>query len=191
EIEIVNPRIYVCSLLVTMLFARPAMAADWRMDPGGSRLEFSASYQGEPAPGRFKQFDTRMNFDPARLGKSELIVTVKLSSVDMGSAEIDEAVRAPEWLNLSKFTRAEFRSTDIKRAATDRYVARGTLNLKGRQRPLDVPFSWKPDGKAATMMGEVTLDRTAFGIGTGEWATGDPIGVGVKISFNVRLQPAS
>ena len=167
------------------------MAADWRMDPAASRLEFSASYQGEPAPGKFKQFDTRLNFDPARLAKSELIVTVKLTSIDMGSAEINDAVRGPEWFDLAKFMQAEFRSTDIKRAAADRYIARGTLNLKGAQRPLEVPFRWKADGKSATMAGEITLDRTAFGIGTGEWAAGDPIALAVKVKFDLRLQPAS
>jgi len=168
-----------------------AHAAEWRMEPGASKLEFRATYQGEPAPGQFKQFDTRFRFDPAQLGKSELIVTVKLASFDMDSAELNEAVRGPEWFDLAKFTQAEYRSTDIKPAGAGRYVARGTLSLKGVSRPVEVPFQWKVEGKRANMTGEVTLDRTAFGIGTGEWATGDPIAIAVKVSFNVTLKPAS
>jgi polyisoprenoid-binding protein YceI len=186
----VNRCVYFC-LVLMLAYAGSSMASEWRMEPAASRLEFTATYQGEPAPGEFRRFDTKLRFDPARPGKSELVVTVTLTSFDMGSAELNDAVRGPEWFDLAKFMQAKFRSTEIKATGTDRYVARGTLNLKGTQRAIEVPFRWKVDGKNATMTGEIVLDRTAFGIGTGEWATGDPIAVSVKVSFNVRLRPAS
>lgn len=186
----VNRSISLWSVLLLM-YSAGGVAADWRMEPAASRLEFTATYQGEPAPGQFRQFDTELRFDPARSTKNELVVTVKLTSFDMGSAELNDAVRGPEWFDLAKFTQAEFRSTDIKPAGADRYIAHGTLDLKGTKRPVELPFRWKADGKNATLTGELTLDRTAFGIGTGEWATGDPIAVAVKVSFNVRLRPAS
>ncbi len=177
-------------LLVFADTASAAVATQWRMDPAASRLTFRALYQGEPAPGSFKQFDTRVHFDPTHLKESSLQVTVKLTSVDMGSTDINDAIRGPEWFDFGKFTEAEFRSSDIKSAGADRYVARGTLRLKGAQQPIEVPFTWKADGKAATMAGDVTLKRTAFGVGTGEWATADPIGLDVKVSFNIRLSVA-
>jgi polyisoprenoid-binding protein YceI len=161
----------------------------WRMDTAASRLTFNAAYQGQPAPGSFKQFDTKVQFDPTRLKESSLIVTVKLPSFDMGSSDINEAVRGPEWFDFGKFTDAEFKSQEIKSAGANRYVARGTLKLKGVQQTVDVPFTWKVEGKNATLAGDITLNRTTFGIGTGEWATGDPIGLDVKVSYSVRLQP--
>ena len=184
-----NRCVYGC-LVLMLAYAGSGKAAEWRMEPAASRLEFTATYQGEPAPGQFKQFDTKLRLDPARPDKSELVVTVTLTSFDMGSAELNDAVRGPEWFDLAKFVRAEFRSTDIEAAGTGRYVARGTLSLKGTKRPIDVPFQWRADGKDATMTGEIMLDRTAFGIGTGEWATGDPIAVSVRVNFNVKLRPA-
>ena len=185
-----NCRICLWPVLLLM-YSASGVAADWRMEPATSRLEFTATYQGEPAPGQFKQFDTKLRFDPAKSTKNELVVTVKLTSFDMGSAELNDAVRGPEWFDLAKFTQAEFRSTDIKPAGPGRYIAHGTLDLKGTKRPVELPFRWKADGKNATLTGELTLDRTAFGIGTGEWAAGDPIAVAVKVSFDVRLLPAS
>jgi polyisoprenoid-binding protein YceI len=176
-------------VLVVVTGASAAPVPSWRMDPAGSRLDFNASYQGQPAPGSFKQFDTRFNFDPARLKDSSLVVTVKLPSFDMGSSDINEAVRGPEWFDFGKFTEAEFKSQEIKSAGGNRYIAHGTLKLKGVQQTVDVPFTWKADGKSATLAGDLTLKRTAFGIGTGEWATGDPIGLDVKVSYSVRLQP--
>lgn len=176
---------------LALAYSGAVAAAEWRMDPAGSKLAFQVSYEGEPAPGAFKQFDTRLRFDPARPGDGTLHVTVQLASIDMGSADLNGAIRAPEWLDLAKFSKAEFQSTEIKRTAANQYLARGTLQLKGVQRTVDVPFRWMRDGKEAAMAGELTLDRTAFGIGTGEWASGNPIGIGVKVSFKVRLRPAS
>lgn len=166
-------------------------AADWRMDPAASRLTFQAFYQGQAAPGSFKQFDTRLSFDPARPADGKLDVTVKLTSVDMGSTEINEAIREPDWFDLKRYPDAEFSSNTISQNGPGKYIARGVLRIKGTQQQVAVPFNWEASGKTATMTGDMTLKRTAFGIGTGEWASGDMIGLDVKVSFNVRLQRAN
>jgi polyisoprenoid-binding protein YceI len=177
--------------LLWLVCAGTAAAAEWHMDPTASELSFQVSYQGAPAPGSFKQFGTQLRFDPARPAGGALNVTVKMASVDMGSADINEAIRGTEWLDLGKYAQAEFTSADIKRVADGRYIADGTLRLKGVQRPVQVPFTWMSEGNAARMKGELTLDRTAFGVGSGEWAAADPIALAVKVRFNVRLIPAS
>lgn len=177
--------------LVLLLFCGAATATEWRMDPMASELLFQVYYEGEPAPGSFSRFDTRFQFDPTHPADGMLKVTVKLASIDMGSAEINDAIRGKEWLDLSKFTEAEFHSAEIMQVGSNRYVAKGTLRLKGVEHPVMVPFTWVPEGKAARMRGELTVDRTAFGVGTGEWASADPISLGVKVRFNVRLLPAA
>lgn len=170
-----------------LVFIGVADAAQWRMDPAASRLDFRASYEGADAPGAFKQFDTRLRFDPARPAGSQLQVTVKLSSIDMGSAELNDGVREPEWFDLKRFPEAEFTSADIQQTAPGRYVARGTLKLKDSQQPVTVPFTWKESGKSADMTGNLTLNRTSFNVGTGEWKSGNVIGLDVKVAFTVRL----
>jgi polyisoprenoid-binding protein YceI len=177
--------------LLLLLLAGTAAATEWRMDPMASELLFQVYYEGEPAPGNFSRFDTRFQFDPAHPADGKLKVTVKLTSIDMGSAEINDAIQGKEWLDLSKFTEAEFNSAEIIKVGSNRYVAKGTLRLKGVKRAVEVPFTWVPEGKAARMRGELTVDRTAFGVGTGEWASADPISLGVKVRFNVRLLPAA
>jgi polyisoprenoid-binding protein YceI len=158
------------------------------MDPAASRLAFRASYQGQAAPGVFREFDARLRFDPARSADNRLDVTVKLASADMGSGEINDGIREPEWLHPARFPEAEFHASDIRPNGPDRYVAVGTLRVKGVERNVEVPFTLTMSGGTADMAGEVTLDRTAFGIGTGEWASGDLIGLDVKLTFNLRLR---
>ena len=172
-----------------------AIAADWRMEAAGSRLEFTALFEKTAAPGVFREFDTRLRFDPEKLADSRLQVSIKVASADMMSADINNAIRAAEWFDFARFPLAEFRATEIRRTEPGRYVARGVLTLKGVQQAVDVPFTWSPlpapagaKGMAAGMEGELTLRRGAFGIGSGEWAATKVIGAEVRVKFRVRLR---
>lgn len=175
-------------LLACAVF-QAAQAADWKMDASGSRLEFITSFETVPAPGVFKDFDVRTSFDPQAPAGGRLDVTIKVASADMASADINKAIAGVEWFDFAKHPQAEFHATDIARAA-GRYVAHGTLTLKGVQQPVDVPFNWAPVGEGATMDGEFVVKRAPFGIGTGEWVSTDVIGPDVTIKFRVRLRKA-
>jgi polyisoprenoid-binding protein YceI len=178
-----------CALLLAGALHH-ACAADWKMDSAGSRLEFTATFEKAAAPGVFKEFDTRLRFDPEKPADSRLVVAIKVTSADMSSADVNTAIRGPEWFDFARFPQAEFHATDIRRTEGGRYLARGTLSLKGVQQPLEVPFTWAGSADAATMEGEFTVKRGIFSIGTGEWTATDVIGADVKVKFRVRLRKA-
>ena len=180
---------WLCVLLAAA--AGAATAADWKMDPGGSRLEFIVTFEKTPAPGIFKDFDTRLSFEPDTPAASRLDVVVKVTSADMMSTDVNNGIRGPEWFDFARFPQAEFHSTEIRRMDGNRYLARGTLNLKGVQQAVEVPFAWTVAADSATMEGELTLKRGAFGIGTGEWAATNVIGADVRVKFKVRLRKAA
>ncbi|MDM0023327.1 YceI family protein [Variovorax saccharolyticus] len=164
-------------------------ATDWSMDPSGSRLEFIARFETVPAPGVFKDFDVRARFDPQSPADGRLDVLIRVAGADMASADINKAIAGAEWFDVARYPQAEFHATEIARAA-QRFVARGTLTLKGVQQPVEVPFEWTPAGEGATMVGEFVVKRAPFRIGTGEWAATDVIGPDVVIKFRVRLRKA-
>lgn len=183
----------VClALLLACAALSPVHAADWKMDPAGSRLEFAATFENAPAPGVFKEFDVRLSFDPQQPAGSRLDVTIRVASADMASADVNKAIAGIEWFDFARHQQASFHATDIGRAQTNpqpgRYVARGTLELKGQRQPVEVPFTWNAAADSATMEGAFTVKRTPFRIGTGEWAATDVIGPDVTVKFRVRLR---
>jgi cytochrome b561/polyisoprenoid-binding protein YceI len=183
--DVLRRMLFVVAL---MAFAPPLLAADWRMDAAASRLEFIASFEKNPAPGIFKTFDVKMSFDAEKPQGGSLDVSIQASSADMKVREVNDAIRGPEWFDFARFPQAGFRSTDLRRVEQGRYVARGTLTLKGVQQAVEVPFTWSGKGDAALLEGELTVKRATFGIGTGEWAATDVIGPDVKIRFRVSLR---
>jgi polyisoprenoid-binding protein YceI len=180
--------------LLGMLLAASSsqvLAVQWVMEPDASRLEFVATYEGQSAPGVFRQFATQMDFDPSEPRGGQLIVEVRTASADMDSADINDTIKGRDWFDSSKYPAAKFTSTEITPDGPGRYVARGTLDLKGVGRQIVVPFTWKTSGSTATMFGTLILQRTNFNIGTGEWSTGNTIGLDVKVNFRVRLKKES
>lgn len=180
------------ALSLALAALQSAEAADWKMDPAASRLEFAAQFEKTPAPGVFKDFDVRLGFDGDSPAGGRLDVTIRVASADMASADINKAIAGAEWFDVARYPVAEFHATEIRRApagsAPGRFVARGTLALKGVTQPLEVPLTWTPAAGGAALDGEFSVKRSLFGIGTGEWAATNVIGADVVVKFHVQLR---
>ncbi|MBO9512783.1 MAG: YceI family protein [Variovorax sp.] len=181
----------IAALLLGALPLHRTFAADWTSEPSDSRLAFAAVFEKTPAPGVFREFEVRLRLDPDQAEASRLDVTINIASADMSNADINKAIAGADWFDFARFGRAEFHASGIRRVQADAFVARGTLTLKGVQRPVEVPFSWSESQGSATMEGKFVVQRGAFGIGTGEWSATDVIGADVTVSFRVRLRRAS
>jgi len=181
----------LAAALLPALALNNASAADWKMEPASSRLEFTATFEKTPAPGVFRRFDVKLDLEPDKPDTGRLDVTIDVASADMSSADINKAIAGVEWFDFARFARAEFHSSEIRRTEGGDYTARGTLSLKGVQQPLEVPFSFRESGGGANMEGSLVLKRGVFGIGTGEWTATDVIGADVTVVFRVRLRKAA
>ncbi|MFK5914043.1 MAG: YceI family protein [Woeseiaceae bacterium] len=178
-----------------MLLQVPVLlAAEWVMDPKNSTLNFVATYEGLEAPGKFKQFDVQLRFDPQSPQNSQLNVSVNLAGADMDSDDINAEIVQQEWLSVTQFPKANFKSNNIVKKDGNTYLAHGTLSLKGIGQSITVPFSWNEAennaGNKSSMQGEFIVKRTIFNIGTGEWSAGNVIGIDIKINFKLELRRA-
>ena len=177
-------------LLFLFVFAfamAPTQAAVWKVRDKGE-FTFEVSFEGVGTSGQFTQFDVALKFDPKQLDSSLLQVSVNLAAADMGDPEINEIIADPVWFDAGKFPRAVFKSTRIEARGPGKFVATGVLDLKGKRKEVTVPFSWSEKEKRADMRGEFIVQRIAFDVGSGEWAAADPIGIDVKLQFNLSLE---
>jgi polyisoprenoid-binding protein YceI len=179
---------FVVLLMACSLGAPAAHAADWRMDPAGSKVEYIAVVQKNRASGIFREFDARARFDPNRTADSQVEATVVTASADMIDPDVNKTIRGPEWFDSARFPQAVFRASDVRRIGDGRYVARGTLTVKGIEQPVEIPFVWTSDVDTATIAGELTVKRASFRIGLGEWASTEVVGPDVTVKFSLRLR---
>ena len=174
-------------VLVSTLAAAGAIADEWRMQ-GEGELLFEATWEGQAVPGRFHDFEVALDTGDGDVAGAALAVTVNLDSADMDDPDMNEAIAGPEWFAVGEHPVANYTSESIDAGPDGGFVAEGQLDLKGVRLPVAVPFQWSESGGRAQMRGELVIDRTRFDVGSGEWATGEPIGTGIRVSFDVTLQ---
>lgn len=166
----------------------PASETRWVSRAADSELAFSAWYEGNELPGRFEQFEARLELDASDGELRALNVQVEVGSADMNDREINEELREPEWFDTTAFPRAEFSSSEIRPAGAD-YVAVGRLRLKGIEKDLEIPLEWRRDGDSATLSGTVVLLRHDWQVGSGEWASETRLADRVELRYRVTLTP--
>jgi cytochrome b561/polyisoprenoid-binding protein YceI len=172
---------------------KPAAAAAtpdiWLVDKGSS-LGFSTVWSSVAINGAFPNWTADIAFSPDALEASHIKVEIDIASVSTGDAQRDATLPTDDWFNTGKFPKAVFTSSHIKKAG-DHYVADGVLKLKGVAKPARLSFSVKIDGEKATASGQTSLDRTAFGVGQGEYGGTDQIPAAVAVSFQIKAHRKS
>ena len=188
------PRSALIALIASAGFwAAPASAATvhYSLDPAASSLEFTFTQAGAKNKGRFGKFDVSFDFSADNPETSRLEVVVDVASLDTGDRERDGILRGPDLFDVARFPQARYTATKLAKVGADRYEAIGVLTIRGVERDVRVPFTFRAAGGHGSMTGEVTIKRLAFGVGQGEWQSTEWVGDDVTVSFVLRLEPAS
>lgn len=154
----------------------------------GSTLGFTATWSENAIEGRFKTWTADILFSPEALDRSKLTVAIDTASVDTGDAQRDQSLPSGDFFDTAEHPKATFTAAKFRKTGEGKFVADGTLDLRGVKKPLSLPFTLKIDGDTATARGVTTLDRTTFGVGQGEWASTDEIAAKVKVSFSLTAK---
>ncbi|MEN3975263.1 YceI family protein [Emcibacter sp. SYSU 3D8] len=160
--------------------AKPA-APTWRIVPGKSSLTFTATQLGQEFTGRFPRFAADLTLDPSDLARATLTASVDLSAIDAGDKQRNEALPGSDWFDVADHPRATFRSRKIVKKDDRRFEATGVMSIKGIERQVTIPFTLTPDGDRAAIKAGFSITRTDFKVGDGQWATGQWVGLDVRI----------
>lgn len=176
--------------LLCLIASATAGATDWQVDPAASTLAFRGSAQGEAFDGRFKQFQARIRFDPNALGNSRFEVDIATGSADTQNAERDETLLGSEFFDSTAQPSARYVAERFEALDARRFRALGTLTLRGISKPVPLEFEWKPGTNGAELIGNASLDRLDFNVGSGEWADPEMIAPQVDVTTRLVLTPA-
>lgn len=153
----------------------------WNIQSGGS-LQFMATNSGSMLHGSFRRWDGSITMDPENPAGASIAIQIDLASATLGDATQDQMLVGSDFFNASANPTATFRSTNVTRQGNG-YRASGTLSLKGASRPQTINFTLSGSGARRSVSGSGTVDRNAFGVGTGESAGGIAPNVQVEFSF--------
>ncbi|MDJ0894223.1 MAG: YceI family protein [Alphaproteobacteria bacterium] len=176
--------------LVGLLIAGPAVASTWTVVPEQSRLVFAGTQLGGVFNGEFRSFDAAIKFDPADPASSAIDVSVDVTSFFTGSSDRDGQAARADWFDFAKFPLASFTVKEVRTNGEAGFEAVADLSIRSITREVVLPFTFAVDGDMAKVDGEVTLDRTAYDVGIGQWSTEEVVAFPVKVTIDLVLQRA-
>lgn len=153
-------------------------ASGWQVTEGS--LGFTVTQMGAAVAGQLPSWSAAIDYDPDT-GTGEVSVTIDTTALTLGS--VTDQAKGADFFDTASHPGASFTAT-ITRIAGAEHAATGTLTLRGTAVPLTLPFTLSLEGETATMTGQVTLDRRAFGMGA---AFPDESTVGFGVTVDVAL----
>lgn len=150
-----------------------ASAADYKLDVEGAHafINFKIKHLGYSwLTGRFNTFDGQFSYDAANPEASSIEVTIDTASIDSNHAERDKHLRGEDFLNVSEFPKATFKSTSYKAIDEDSGELTGVLTLHGVTKTISFPVEKLGEGNdpwggyRAGFTGTTSLKLTDYGI---------------------------
>ncbi len=143
-----------------------ANAAQYTLDPAHTFITFRVKHLGLSwLHGRFNDVNGSFDYDANNEASSNIIINVNTASVDSNHAERDKHLRSDDFLDVSKYPTASFKSSSF-----DGKNLNGELTLHGVTKPISIEISKLGEGKdpwggyRAGFVGTYNLKRSDFGI---------------------------
>jgi polyisoprenoid-binding protein YceI len=180
-----------------IFFSSHLFGKEWVINPDHSEVSFEVSYMGiSEVRGLFSEFYGGLDIDDKNL--SNLVVTIKASSLFTGNKMRDGHLRGNDFLQVKEHPFITFESQNVLMSLPGVFTARGALTLKNKTKPLKVSFTitdlkkdtWGLQSRFVKF--KTSINRKDFNItwnktlDKNEFLLGDEI----KISGTLQLQPS-
>jgi polyisoprenoid-binding protein YceI len=168
----------------------------WEIDGSHSQLGFSLRHiVVSQIEGSFRSWGGEMIFDPDYVSRTQIQVWIDLGSIDTGSVDRDAHVRSAEFLDTTRFPRAQFTSTDVALLRDGEATVTGRLQLHGISRYVELKViaqrTWRDEHGVMRAAYRVhgAIDRQSFGLhwnqdlDVGGFVVGDEVELAVEVKL--------
>jgi len=161
------------ALIAAMTTGSVVQAADYVIDTKGAHasIEFKIKHLGYSwLTGRFNTFEGNFSYDEKQPNSSSIEVTIDTTSLDSNHSDRDKHLKGKDFLNVSKFSQANFSSSSITFSDADNAKVSGNFTLHGVTKAITFDITkigagndpW--GGYRAGFSGTVSLKLADYGI---------------------------
>lgn len=170
-------------------------ATSWNIDKPHTSVNFSVNHFITAVNGSFTDFDGEIHFSASDLANSKAEFVVLVSSVETGNNKRNNHLQSNDFFNAKAFPEMKFSSTKFEQISEMEYSISGNLTIKDKTHPIilkmkvtgEMMHPMKKNTKILGVSFTTTIDRTDYGVGTGDWAATMVVGDEVTISIPMEL----
>lgn len=186
------------AVAITVMGALSVNAQDatmWKIDKSHTSVNFAINHFFSSVPGKFTDFDGMIHFDPNNLKGSKADFSASINSINTDDAKRDKHLQSKDFFDAKTYPNMSFQSTKFEKKSDKEYLIHGKLTIKNKTKNVILPMKITgemehPMKKGTIILGVVidtTLDRTQYGVGTGDWAATMVVGDEVRIHIPMEL----
>ncbi|MEF3404906.1 YceI family protein [Agromyces sp. CCNWLW203] len=174
---------------------RPDLSGDWDLDPGHTRIGFSAKHaMVANVRGAFNDITGSLHVDFDDTAKSTAEIVLKVASIDSRNSQRDDHLRSADFFDAEQWPDIVFKSTRIEEVGDNALVVSGDLTIRDVTKPITIPIEFtgvETDAFGALRAGfEGTrrIDRREYGLewnmalDSGGWLVSEKITLEFEIS---------
>jgi len=162
----------VAALIAFASLPALAQTTTWQVDPAHTNTQFAVRHLGvSTVRGAFTKTTGQIQLDEKDMTKSQVEITVDMSTLDTRNEGRDKDVKSSNFLDVATFPTMTFKSRKITAAGAGKFKLTGDLTLKGQTKEVtfDVegpspaikdPWGNLRHGASAT----ATINRQDFGV---------------------------
>lgn len=170
-------------------------ATMWKIDKSHTSVNFSINHFFSSVPGKFTDFDGTIHFDQNNLKGSKADFSVAINSINTDDAKRDKHLQSKDFFDAKTYPKMSFQSTKFEKKSDKEYLIHGKLTIKDVTKNVVLPMKITGEMEHPMMKGTIilgvvidtTIDRTDYGVGTGDWAATMVVGDEVKIHIPMEL----
>lgn len=152
-------------ILCVTLLSVGLSAEIWNLDAGHSKLRFTAEARLISADGVFRKFDVKADINDQALDKSQIEVTVDMTTIDTNSERRDNHLKSPDFFDVVKFPTSTIKITGIRKLSDTSYEADADLTIRDVTKQVKLPARiLLNESGILRFRGTVELNRMDYGV---------------------------
>jgi polyisoprenoid-binding protein YceI len=168
-------------ILLSTIAASSFFSEKWNVDPSAAKVSFAVKGPFGTVHGDFTGLKATIQFNEHDLAASSVTASIDPKTVSTGIGLRNKHLRnEEEYLNTDKYPAITFHSKKIEKTANG-FSAHGELTLKGVTKPVEIPFTFTPNGDAGIFKGQFTIQRTDYNIGKPGGSTGEAVTITLEV----------
>lgn len=185
--------IFVSFLFISAQFAY-AGARVWEIDKAHTNFYFSIDHIFAKVHGYFGEYSGEFAFDPDNLAESKVVFNIAVKSIDTAIGQRDKHLLSADFFDESKYPELTFVSNTITKTGENSFDVSGKFTVKGKEYDLVLPLVYAgvkdhPMEKGKEVIGfngNITIDRLAYGVGSGKFYEYGVVGKDVDILVTIE-----
>lgn len=160
-------KVVLFSALATIGFISLAFQvrpASWTVNTETATVAWELPYEPNPEGGTIAGIEAEINFDDGDLANSHIKASVDANTLTASNKlKAKHLMDGKNKLNSNNFPRISFESTSFQ-ATGPQFEAHGSVNFRGQEFEVIIPFSFEKDGSTGTFTGSWEMNTEEMGI---------------------------